>query len=123
MRRRTLPDAFKDAADGIAAAFAEQPNFRIQIAAGTAAVIAAAALHFEFERWAVLALLIGLVLVAELFNTALEHIVDLVQSEPHPLARAAKHAGAGAVLAVSITVTLIGLWLFGTALHERLAGL
>lgn len=122
MRKRTLQDVFKDATDGIVAAFAEQPNFRLQIAAGAAAVIAAAALRFGFERWAILALLIGLVLAAELFNTALEHIVDLVQPESHPLARAAKHAGAGAVLVVSISVALAGLWLFGSVLHERLAG-
>lgn len=105
--------------DGIRQAFIDQPNFRAQIALGLLAVVLAAALHFNVTRWTVLALIIGSVLAAELFNTCLEHIVDLIEPDNHPLARAAKHAGAGAVLVVSLMALFAGIYLYGGALLAK----
>jgi undecaprenol kinase len=108
-----------DAVDGIHQAFLDQPNFRVQLILGVLAIIAAAALHFSWQRWMILALTIGFVLAGELFNTCVEHIVDLVQPESHPVARAAKHAGAGAVLVVSLMAVVVGVYLFGGAILSR----
>ena len=108
-----------DALDGIRQAFIDQPNFRAQIVLGVVAIALAAALRFDVTRWTVLALTIGFVLAAELFNTCLEHIVDLIQPDNHPLARAAKHAGAGAVLVVSLMALFVGIYLYGGALLAK----
>jgi len=70
----------------------------------------------------VLSAAIGLVVAAELFNTSLEHIVDLVQPDDHPLARAAKHAGAGAILIASLIAVAAGIYLYGGTLLAGLAG-
>ena len=86
------------------------------------AVALAALFHFDAVHWLVLSAAIGLVLAAELFNTSLEHIVDLAQPDDHPLARAAKHAGAGAVLIASLMAVAAGIYLYGGALLARLAG-
>jgi undecaprenol kinase len=91
----------------------------VQIALGAVAIALAAFLHFNVTRWTVLALTIGFVLAAELFNTCLEHVVDLVQPESHPLARAAKHTGAGAVLVVSVMALFVGIYLFGGAVLQK----
>lgn len=116
MADRPFSEAFADAADGLAHAVREEPNFRIQIALGLVAVIAAAVLKFQPTQWAVLVLAIGGVLTAELFNTCLEHFIDLMHPAEHDLAMRAKHAGAAAVLAASITSLIIGAWLFGSVL-------
>ena len=116
MRRRSLVAAFADAADGVARAFLEQPNFRIQLGIATVAIVGGWALRFDEVRWIALILTIGFVLAAELFNTCLEHVVDLIMPETHPLARAAKHAGAAAVLAASIAAAAVGVVLYGQAL-------
>jgi diacylglycerol kinase len=116
MRRRSLFAAFADAADGVVHALAEQPNFRIQIVIATIAVALAFALRFDVLQWIVLILTIGFVLAAELFNTCLEHVVDLIMPDTHPLARAAKHAGAAAVLAASIAAAMVGIVLYWQAL-------
>jgi undecaprenol kinase len=105
--------------DGIRQAFIDQPNFRAQIVLGIIAIALAGVLHFNVTRWTVLALAIGFVLAAELFNTSLEHIVDLIHPDNHPLARAAKHAGAGAVLVASFMAFLVGIYLYGGALLEK----
>jgi len=115
MPRRSLFGAFANAADGIIHAFIEQPNFRIQLGIAVIAIIAAAMLHFDSLQWITLVLTIGFVLAAELFNTCLEHVVDLIMPESHPLARAAKHAGAAAVLAAAIAAAVIGIFLYGQA--------
>lgn len=108
--------AFVDAADGIAHALQNQPNFRIQLAIALVAVIGASLLHFDTQSWVIITILIGLVLAAELFNTCLEHVIDLIQPETHPLARSAKHAGAAAVLVASITAAVVGAIVYGQAL-------
>jgi diacylglycerol kinase (ATP) len=57
---------------------------------------------------AILVLVILLVLITEMFNTALEFAVDLVTKEYHPLAKLAKDISAGAVLASSVGAVLVG---------------
>ncbi len=119
MSDRTFLQAVNDAADGIARTFREEKNFRIQVLLGAVAAAAAIVLRFSPQRWAILAVTVGLVLLCELFNTCLEHTIDLIHVQPHPLARAAKHAGAGAVLVAGTVAVLVGIWLFGSALLGR----
>jgi diacylglycerol kinase (ATP) len=59
-------------------------------------------------EFALLAMAIILVLFAELINTALEVVVDLVSPEYHPLARRAKDVAAGAVLVASVGAVIMG---------------
>jgi diacylglycerol kinase len=116
MANRPFTQALSNAMDGLTNAIREEPNFRIQIVMGLLAIVAAAALRFGPSQWALLILAIGLVLCAELFNTCLEHFIDLMHPAEHDLAMRAKHSGAAAVLIASLTAVAIGAWLFGTAL-------
>ena len=55
---------------------------------------------------------ISIVLICEMFNTALEAAVDLVTSKYHPLAKHAKDIAAGAVLVASLNAIIVGGYLF-----------
>jgi diacylglycerol kinase (ATP) len=55
---------------------------------------------------------ITLVLAAEMINTAIEHIVDMIQNEFHPVARVVKDMGAGVVLLTAINAVIVGYALF-----------
>lgn len=121
MNKRPFFAAFADAADGLWHTFVAQPNFRIQLGLGLLAVAVAVVLRFDARSWAILVLAIGFVLAAELFNTCLEHVIDLIQPETHPLARVAKHAGAAAVLAASIAAAVMGAIVYGQALAHVLS--
>ena len=57
----------------------------------------------EMVWWALLLMNCGIVLAAELFNTALERALDHLSPERHPAIQAAKDCGAGAVLLLSLT--------------------
>lgn len=68
--------------------------------------------------WALLGLASGLVLVAELLNSALETLADHLHPEQHPEVGAAKDIAAAAVLVASTVALLVGLcfllgWVLG----------
>lgn len=85
---------------------------RIHFAAAVAILVAA--LFFKLSKVEVLVLFItiSLVLIAELINTSIETVVDLVTREFHPLAKRAKHLAAGAVLVASLNAVIVGYLLF-----------
>lgn len=58
--------------------------------------------------WALLALAVGLVLVAELFNSALETLLDHLHPGQHPEIGTAKDIAAGAVLVACAVAVLAG---------------
>ncbi|MCC2545715.1 diacylglycerol kinase family protein [Hymenobacter sp. BT175] len=71
--------------------------------------------YFGLSRldWALVVLAIGTVWSAELMNTAVEAIVDLVSPDYHVLAGKAKDVAAGAVLVTAIAALVIGVLVFG----------
>ena len=113
---RSFTHAIIDAVDGIYHTLVEQPNFRIQVVVAALAAAGGIALHFGPWQWSVVTVACAFVLSAELFNTGLEHAIDLYKPENHPLARAAKHAGAAAVLIAAVAAAIVGVCLYGSAL-------
>lgn len=109
---RSLPKSFNFAWQGILTALRREPNFSIHVIAGTTAIILAAVLNFSPLEWLLLVFTISFVLVLELFNTALEAIVNLVSPEIKPQAKIAKDVSAAAVLIAAFVSILTGLALF-----------
>jgi diacylglycerol kinase (ATP) len=104
--------SFKYAGQGVSYAFRTQRNFRIHLASGAIALSMSVFLQLSALAISIISLTIALVLVLELFNTALEAVVDLtVGREFHQLAKIAKDCAAGAVLIATITALLIALFL------------
>ena len=77
-------------------------------------------LQLSLQDWAVIILAIAMVWTAEFLNTALEAVVDLASPKQHPLARVGKDVGAAAVLIASIASALIGIFILGPPLWQRL---
>jgi diacylglycerol kinase len=76
-------------------------------------------LRLSFLGWAIVVLGIALVLAAELANTAIEALVDLVSPDDHPLAKLAKDMAAGAVLLASAGALTAGLLVLAATLAGR----
>ena len=112
----TLLRSFRCALGGYPQAFATERNIRIQAAFGVLAVLLALLLRVDAVGWAVIVLSTGSVISAELMNTAVESIVDLITEEHHPLAGKAKDVAAAAVLTVSITAAIAGIIVYIRAL-------
>lgn len=122
MRAPSLLASFAYAMQGVAHALRTQRNFKIHVAVTLVVLVAGLALGLGADQWAVLVVVIGLVLQAELFNTAIEAIVDHVSPEFHPLAKVAKDCAAGAVFVSAIIAVVTGLLILGPRLMGRLLG-
>ncbi len=105
MKGQPFPRRFGFALHGLYLAFRREASFRVQsvAAAGVLAVLWATAAPPLW--WALGVLAIGLVIVAELANTALETLADHLHPERHAEIRAVKDIAAGAVL-VAVAVAL-----------------
>lgn len=96
------------AIEGILWATKTQRHMLFHLIAAILVLVGAEMLHLSLHEFALLALAITLVLFAELVNTAIEVVVDLVSPEFHPLARRAKDVAAGAVLLASVGAAILG---------------
>ena len=113
------PIGIGPAARGLLDALRTGRNLRIQVAIGALALLAAVALDAALVPVVIAAVV---VLSLEVTNTAIEAVVDLVSPDPHPLARRAKDAAAGAVLLASAGAVVVGLLTLLPPLAARLAG-
>ncbi len=101
---------------GIGLVVATQRHMRFHLLATLVVLVVAWWLGLSGLRLVVLLLVIFVVLSAELINTALERVVDLVSPQYHPLARDAKDIAAGAVLLLAALAVLVGLLVLGPPL-------
>jgi diacylglycerol kinase len=108
--------SFGYAAAGLAYLVRTQPNFCVHLLATAAVVVAAVALRATPAEIGILLLAIGLVLLGEACNTALEAVVDLASPVAHPLARIAKDVAAAGVLLAALIAAATGLLVLGPRL-------
>ena len=110
------------AMDGIRQVFHTEQNARIHAVITLVVFLAAGLLDISRQEWAFLLLVIGFVWAAEIFNTAVEELVDQISPDQNPIAKRIKDISAGAVL-VSVAVSiLIGLLIFGPRLWIWIRG-
>lgn len=115
-----LMRSFSCAWQGIVYTVKTQRNMKIHVAA--ALLVLAAAWWLQIPRSDVLLVFfsIGLVTSLELVNTAIEAAVDLASPDWHAKAKIAKDVGAGAVLVAAIASVVVGCFIFGPPLYEKM---
>lgn len=109
LRRQSFADAFR----GILFMLTSQPNARVHLTATAGVIGFGAWLRLGLSEWIWIALAIGLVWLAEAFNTALEALADALHPESDPGVGRAKDVAAGAVLVAVLAASLIGLLVLG----------
>lgn len=119
----SLLSSFRHAFEGMWYVIIHERNARIHFCVALGVILLAALLRLDMLRWALLLLAIGLVFTAEMLNTAVEVLVDLLIHEVHPLAKTAKDVAAGAVLLMALVAVVIGIVVLGPPLIKALAGL
>ena len=104
--------SFKFALCGIGRAICTEGHMRFHLVAAFYVLMFSAFYRFSAAQTAILILLISLVIAAELVNTAIENVCDLVTKEQNPYIKAAKDMAAGAVLALSIGAAAVACVFF-----------
>jgi diacylglycerol kinase len=113
VRHRSLLPRFQDAIRGVLLAYREEFNLRFHLFATACAFVMGYAVRLDGWEVAYLALTVSLVLLAELFNTAVERAVDFAAAgRRHPLAGQAKQVAAGAVLFAAAHAGFAALYVF-----------
>jgi len=104
--------SFKLALGGIFLAAKTQPNLKIMAVFAFLAALCGYLLEISYFEWLVLLLAIFIVFIAEMINTSIEAMVDLITTEWREEARIAKDIGSGMVLVAVICSLVIGLAVF-----------
>ena len=108
MRLKSFGFAFK----GIAYMFRTQHNSWIQAGIAVIAVFLGFYLKISLSEWCIITIAAGLVFLAELLNTAIETMVDLISPENNEKAGRIKDLAAGGVLLASISALIAGIIIF-----------
>lgn len=122
MASKDIIGPFRVAYNGIVHTFRTQRHMRVHLYVTFIVVLGAMALNMRMREILVLLFMVTFVLVAEMFNSAIEAVVDLVSPNYHPLAKFAKDISAGAVLVTTVMAIIVGLMiLMGEDNWERLS--
>ncbi|HUT74233.1 MAG TPA: diacylglycerol kinase [Armatimonadota bacterium] len=134
MKSRSLFDSFRFALDGLVHVIGTHRHMRYHLVATMAVLALSVLLRVTKIEVIALILVIAMVLLAELFNTAIEVTVDLVTDSYHPLAKIAKDVAGAAMLLATLTAATVGALIFldrrsvrqltaGAVLHHRPANI
>ena len=107
-----LCKSIKHALLGLKVAYKTEKNFRIHIWFGILVIVVALYWPLDKYLWLILLIVIALVLVLEILNSAIERLVDMLAPQTHKFAKEVKDLLAAMVLVVAIFAILIGSLIF-----------
>ncbi len=117
-RAESLGESFGYAFQGLWYALNTQRNLRIHFLAAVAILVLGWFVALPDAIFVNVLVAVVVVMVAEMINTAVESVVDLVSPEFHQLAKTAKDVAAGAVLLAAVGAVAVGVWSFGPILGD-----
>ena len=109
---KKLINSFKYAFSGIVTSFKTERNMKIHALATVLVILMGFILKISKIEWIMCVFSIAMVISVELFNTAIEVIVDMLTQEKNEKAKIAKDVSAGAVLITAIGAAIVGLIIF-----------
>ena len=104
--------SFTYAFSGIIKSIKNEHNIRIHILLLIVAIIIAMMLKINYLEWCLLFIVIAMVITAELFNSAIEKLSDIVNPDWNKKVMLLKDYSAGAVLVTAIVSLIVGCLIF-----------
>lgn len=104
---KQLNQSIGHALDGIFNLIKEERNAKIHLVATALVIYVGFNMEFTAQEWIWISLAVACVWVAELINTSIERLTNLVSPEHHPLAKQVKDYAAGAVLVMSLWAIVV----------------
>lgn len=105
---RSWPDKFRCAFRGVWLAVRSERSFAVHLPMAAAVAVAAISVHVSLVEACLLALCVAVVLMAEIFNTAIEILSREISRDQRPGIAAALDAASGAVLIASLGAAGVG---------------
>ncbi len=104
--------SFTYAFHGLRVLLREEHNSRIHLLATLCVIVAGVVLHISALEWVAVAFAVGIVFSAEIFNSAIEDLSDVVCPERDERIKKVKDLSAAAVLVSAFTALIVGLVIF-----------
>ena len=118
--RRPWPAKFRDAFRGLKLGVRGHSSFFVHFFFAALVLAAAVVLRCSLEQWCILIVCIGMVLTAELFNSAVETLFRGLDEPTKQRSWPALDIAAGAVLLASIVAAAVGIIIFVTRFAQML---
>ena len=112
MKKRSFLQSLNDAAEGFVYVVRHERNMRVHFMLAFLVLVFAAFIGISRVEWVLLCTAVTFVLAAEMINTVVEDITDLVKGTFHPAARIIKDISAGMVLVSALNAALAGFFIF-----------
>lgn len=112
MKNKKVFNSFKYAFQGIVTGIKKEKNMKIHILIMIIVIIFGIVLNISQLEWNICIVLFSIVIAGELFNTAIETVVDMITTERNEKAKIAKDVSAGAVLILAIGAAFVGFIIF-----------
>lgn len=112
LKHSHLIQSFGFAIEGLGLIFKKERNFKIHCLIAILIIIIGIFLKFNYWEWLIIFLIIPMVMAAEIFNSAIEGICDLIRDKlklEYSETRAIRNFSAGAVFLIASFSILIGL--------------
>lgn len=122
-RKRTFSSSVKNCLNGFKFININEDNFKREIFIGIIALILSYLLKINKIEFIIIIIVIGLVLVTEIINTAIERLVDLVSPGYNKLAGEVKDIMAFAVFLMAIVSLIVGIIIFMPKIINLLGGM
>ena len=110
---KKIINSCKYAIEGFVSSFKTERNMKIHIMAMIIVIALGIFMKLNKIEWCIITIAIVMVISAELFNTAIETVVDMVSPQKNPQAKLVKDIAAAAVLVLAIGAAVIGIIIFG----------
>ena len=120
--KRSFFESLRDCFHGIEYVLVNEDNFKREIIIGILALIACVILKVNKIEFTIIVITIALVLFAEIVNTAVEQVVDLITKDYNKEAGQIKDIAAGGVLLMSFISVVVGLLIFGSKILNLIGG-
>ena len=102
MKNKKILKSFKYAFKGIATGIKEETNMKIHILIMLIVIILGLFFNISKTEWIICIILFSIVIASELFNTAIETVVDMITLEKNEKARIEKDVASGGLIVVCI---------------------
>ncbi len=104
--------SFSHALNGLQHALVQEQNFRIEIFCAFLTIGFAFVFNINKIEWFIVIINIAAVLAAELFNTAIENLCNMVHKTTHPIIKVVKDVSAAAVVITALCAFICGCIIF-----------
>lgn len=112
IKTKKLTNSFKYAFAGFFTSFKSERNMKIHVAIMLMVIVAGVYFKINVQEWITCITMFALVIGGELFNTAIETVVDIAMPYKNERAKKAKDISASAVLILAIGAAINGLIIF-----------